>query len=330
MRVLYTGATGVIGRQGIPHLLAVGHDVTAIARSNEDRRWLTELGALPIDLDLFDPSAVARAVDGVDAIVHMATAIPPQDKMTKRDSWEMNDQLRTHATRILVDAALRHGVPRFVQQSVSLVYGDNQDRWIGEDSPIEPVWAVLDSALNAERNVDYFTRQGGLGVNLRFSNLYGPGKTSADYIASVAARKLPIIGRGDNYVAHLHIADTATAIAAALTAPAGTYNVSDDTPVTKRNELNTLATAINARAPRSIPRWIAKSVVGPAAGLLTISHRVSNARFKDTTGWEPTFPSVLEGWDHVIATPTTNEQGLHEDRSRHGDRQNTTQLGAAR
>ena len=303
MRVLFTGATGAIGRQGVPHLVAAGHEVTALARSGEDRRWLTEVGALPIDIDLFQPHDVARAVDGVDAVVHMATAIPPLDKMTKRKSWATNDRLRTEATRHLVDAALGNGVPRFVQQSVSLVYGDNRDRWIDEGSPIKPVWEVLDSALDAECHVDRFTQQGRVGVILRFSSLYGPGRTSAEYIASVAARKLPIIGRGDNYVSHLHIADTATAIAAALTAPAGTYNVSDDTPVTKRNELNALAVALNARAPRSIPRWMAKPVVGPATGLLTISHRVSNAHLKNTTGWEPTFPSVSEGWVHAIATP---------------------------
>lgn len=70
------------------------------------------------------------------------------------------------------------------------------------------------------------------------------GSDLADYVASVAARKLPIVGRGDNYVSHLHVADTATAITAALTAPAGVYNVSDDHPVTKRAELESLAASI--------------------------------------------------------------------------------------
>lgn len=308
MRVLFTGATGVIGRWTVPHLIANGHEVRAVARNRDAHRWLTSAGAEPIRANLFEPSAVARAVDGVDAVVNMATAIPPQDKMTERKAWMMNDRIRSDATRILIDAAIAGGAERFIQQSISLVYADGGERWIDEQAAVKPVWEVLDSALDAESHVRRFTEQGGTGVTLRFSTLYGPGRVSEEVIAAVLARKMPFVGRGDNFVSHLHIADAATSISAALSAPAGTYNVSDEHPVPRREELRSLAAALQAGPPRSIPPWLARIVAGPAARLLTVSHRISAARFTDTTGWKPAMASVTGGWTEVvdpqIATPT--------------------------
>lgn len=84
MKIVFTGATGVIGRRAVPAVVAAGHDVAAVARRDDDRGWLTDLGARPIGVDLFDPDVLARATSGADAVIHMATAIPPQDKMPKR------------------------------------------------------------------------------------------------------------------------------------------------------------------------------------------------------------------------------------------------------
>lgn len=301
MRVVFTGATGVIGRRAVPLLVSAGHDVIGIARRDDDHRWLAGIGARPIRLDLFDPVPVATAVEGADCVVHMATAIPSMERSTERDAWAMNDRLRSEATGLLVDAAVEHGVGHFIQQSITFVYADGGDRWIDEDAEVAAVWDVLDSALDAERAVGRFTDNGGGGIVLRYSSLYGPGRTSADYIAAVADRRMPLVGGGHNYVSHIHVDDAAAAIVAALEAPAGIYNVTDDVPVRKRRELEVLADALGAKRPRSIPRLAARAVIGSATEFLVASHRVSNSRFKEATGWQPTRPSIVEGWPEVVA-----------------------------
>ena len=91
MRLLVTGGTGALGRAFRPMAEAGGHEVRAPARA---------------ELDLFDPAAVAAAVSGVAAVLHLATRIQPLDKLQQPEAWRENDRLRAGASAILVDAAL--------------------------------------------------------------------------------------------------------------------------------------------------------------------------------------------------------------------------------
>ncbi len=301
MKVLFTGATGVLGREAVPMMVANGHDVTGVARNRDDETWLDSVGARPRVVDLFDMASIRDAMAGTDTVIHYATSIPAQTAMTKRRSWETNDRLRAEGTRDLVDAAIAAGVERFVQQSITFFYADGGDEWLDESSPIAPQWEVLESALVAEENVDRFRNAGGTGVTLRLSRLYGPGRASSDYIASVANRKLPIVDGGTNFISSLHTRDAATATVAALSAPDGIYNVSDDEPQRSGEHMRTLAQLLDAPEPRRVPIWLARIVSGRAVAFLTTSQRVSNASFKQATGWQPEFPSSTEGWENVVA-----------------------------
>lgn len=300
MKILFTGATGVLGRAAIPLLVDNGHEVTAISRTEAGSEWLESVGARPMSLDLFDAKAVEGSMGGMDAVVHYATAIPRQDDFGTRDAWEMNDRLRSIATGILVDAAMTNGVARFIQESITYFYADGGHDWIDEESPVAPGWDVLDSAIDAENHVDRFRSAGGTGVTLRLSRLYGPGRASEEYIASVADRRIPIVGEGGNYVSSIHTEDAATALAAAISAPDGVYNVSDDRPVTSARYTESLAELLGAPRPRHVPAILARIAAGKAVALLTASHRVSSRLFQEVTGWAPAYPSVVEGWKSIV------------------------------
>lgn len=302
MKVLFTGATGVIGREAIPTIIDQGHEVTAAARDGSETDWLDDLGVRTVVVDLFNAEAVTAAVEGHDAVAHFATAIPAQSDFAKRRAWEVNDRLRTEATRNLVDAALIHDVGVFVQESVSFVYADGGERWLDESAPVGTVWDVLDSALEAERQTARITSAGGRGVALRLARLYGPGRTSAEYLEAVAQRKVPVVGDGDNFVSHLHVTDAGRAVAAALSAPAGVYNVADADPLPAGEEMLLLAELLDAPPARSIPFPLARAAVGKAARMLTVSHRISAESFRTATGWEPAFPSARDGWRQVVGS----------------------------
>jgi 2-alkyl-3-oxoalkanoate reductase len=175
MRVFATGGTGVLGRTALPRLRERGHEVAAPGRA---------------ELDLFDPAAVARAVDGAEAVFHLATDI---------ENWGENDRLRTDASRILVDCALDAGVEVYVFPSLTFA------------SPERP---VTRSALDGEREAQRFAATGRTGVVLRLGLLDGPG----------TAYERP----DPRYGATLHVDDAGAALALALEVPSGVYDVCRD------------------------------------------------------------------------------------------------------
>src|SRR5215216_5880327 len=77
MRLFVLGATGAIGGHAIPALVAEGHTVSALARSPEKSAELTAHGATPVHASLFDSLALAQAFSGHDAVINLATEIPP-------------------------------------------------------------------------------------------------------------------------------------------------------------------------------------------------------------------------------------------------------------
>jgi nucleoside-diphosphate-sugar epimerase len=133
VRILVTGGIGVLGRATIPLLRTQRYEVDA---------------PVPTDLDLFDPVAVARAVDGAGAILHLATHIPPRERADDPEAWRENDRLRAQASRLLVDAALAGQTEAYVQPSVTFVYP--AEGLVDEDTPLGQVPEHLRSTLAAE------------------------------------------------------------------------------------------------------------------------------------------------------------------------------------
>jgi hypothetical protein len=134
---------------------------------------------------------VAEAVQGADAIYHLATRIPPRERRGDPGVWEENDRLRAEASRLLVDAALAVETRIYIQASVTFVHDPG-----------------LESALVAERETARFADAGRTGVVLRFGTLDGPGTDP-----------------GPGADATIHVNDAGRALLAALGAPSGVYNV---------------------------------------------------------------------------------------------------------
>ncbi|MEY2475405.1 MAG: hypothetical protein QOG87_720 [Actinomycetota bacterium] len=300
MKVFVAGATGVLGKRAVGRLVEAGHDVTAVARSEEKAALVRSLGATPVTVDLFDPAAVKAAVDGHEVVMNLATHIPPFSKAALPGVWSENDRLRSEASKNLVDAALATGASRYVQEAVSFMYRDGGADWIDEDAPLD-LPSLGGSMLDAEKETRRFTDGGGTGVVLRFGQFYAPEAIHTEMMAKLVKRRLsPAVGPDDGYVTTIHADDAGAAVVAALNAPAGTYNVTDDEPLTRKVFGETVAAALGKKPPRKIPEVVAK-VSGEKGRFYMRSMRVSNKRFKDATGWAPAYPSVREGWPVVAA-----------------------------
>lgn len=295
MRVFVTGGTGAIGGHAVPALVADGHAVTALARLPDKAAALAAQGATPVTVSLFDPSALTAVFAGHDAVLNLATAMPPTSRFVIRRAWRATERVRTEGSAAVVEAAQRAGVGRVVQESVAMLYRDHGAGWIDEDASVDHYPATLGNHA-AEAHAHRFTDGGGVGVVLRLGLFYGPGAAHSEQMFAFARRHLsPVLGPPESYLSSIHLADAGTAVAAALHAPAGTFNVVDDEPLTKRAYADALAHAAGVtpwlRAPGR-----AALLFGDRLTSLTRSLRVSNTRFRTATGWTPRYPSAREGW----------------------------------
>jgi nucleoside-diphosphate-sugar epimerase len=302
MKVFVAGGTGAIGRHAVPALLGAGHDVTAVARSDQKAEALTAQGAAPVRVSIFDAEALAPVVAGHDAVVNIATHVPPTRRAARLSAWAEHDRIRREASAALTAAALEAGVGRYVQEAIVFTYPDRGDGWIDEDVPFD-VPDPFGTAVAAEEAVRRFADAGGTGVVLRYGGFYGRGSEQTDVVVRWARRHVGfLVGRPDDYTSSIHVADAGKAVAAALDAPAGTYNVVDDEPLTKRDVATAIGDAVRARPWVHVPGRLTPLLLRgqPAAALLARSQRVSNARFRSATDWAPQFPSVREGYTDYV------------------------------
>jgi nucleoside-diphosphate-sugar epimerase len=294
MRVFVTGGTGAIGRPAVTALVAAGHDVTALARTPDRAAWLEDRGARPVAVSLFDRAGLTLAFAGHDAVVNLATAIPPTTQFMRRSAWTDNQRIRTEGSAAVVEAALAAGVDALVQESVAMVYPDRGAEWIDEDVPPDR-YPMAEGNLAAEANAERYTEAGGRGIVLRLGWFHGPGAAHSEELLALARRHVAtMLGPADGFVSSIHVADGGAAVEAALAAPAGTWNVVDDEPLTKRAFADALGAAVGTTPWLRLPGRAAL-LLGHRTTSLTRSLRVANGRFRAATGWAPRYPSAREG-----------------------------------
>ncbi|MFN2568440.1 MAG: NAD-dependent epimerase/dehydratase family protein [Candidatus Dormibacteria bacterium] len=186
MRLLVTGGSGVLGRVALPRLISAGHDVAAPPRT---------------ELNLFNPYALREAMADREGILHLASRIPPAERMNDPDAWVENDHIRSDGTRLVVSAALKSNAQVVVLPSAV---------WLPERNAVPP---ELQSLRVAETQIGLVTRAGRRGVVVRLGLLWGPG----------TGNDTP----NDMYGATLHVDAAAEALVGSLDAEAGVYRAID-------------------------------------------------------------------------------------------------------
>jgi 2-alkyl-3-oxoalkanoate reductase len=316
MKIFVAGATGVLGRALVPQLVARGHDVVGMTRTASKQDLVRSLGARPVVADALDPDAVAEAVASAepDVIVHQLTALsgPMSVREARRPDRSvaatMTNRLRTEATDHLLAAGRAVGARRFVAQSFGAFRFAHTGGLVQtEADPLDPddPPAALRTAqagyLYLERAVTSI--EWGEGLALRYGGFYGPGTSisrepDAVMAAPIRKRRFPIVGDGGGVISHVHVEDAAAATAAAVErGRPGVYYVVDDEPAPVREWLPVLASALDAKPPRRVPRWLARLAAGEAAtAMMTEARGASNEKVKRELGWQPRYASWREGF----------------------------------
>jgi nucleoside-diphosphate-sugar epimerase len=307
MRVFVAGATGAIGKQLVPRLVAAGHEVHGMTRSESKQAILYELGAVPVVADALDPDQVAEAVGRArpDVIVHQLTAIPARLDLRHFDrDFALTSRLRTEGTDHLLSAGQAVGARRFVAQSYFALYARTGAAVKSEEDPFDLAPArEMREVLAAIRHLEEAVLRARWteGIVLRYGALYGPGTSlapGAEQVELVRRRKFPLVGDGGGVWSFIHVADAAEATVAAVEhGSRGVYNVVDDDPAPVAEWLPALAQELGAKKPVRVPRFIGRLFAGEVGVVMMTELRgASNAKAKRELAWRPAHPSWRQGF----------------------------------
>ena len=309
MKVLVAGASGALGTQLVPRLVASGHEVTGMTRTESKREAVRSLGATPVVADALEPEEVARAVAEAEpeAIVHQLTALAGSlGGMRRPDrAFELTNRLRTEGTDHLLTAARAHGVRRFVAQSFGgWPFARRGGPVKSEEDPLDPTPAkwmrgtlhgirYLEDAVAGAEWIE--------GIALRYGAFYGRGTglhADGELFEAIRKRKFPVVGDGAGVWSFIHIQDAADATVAALErGRSGVYNIVDDEPAPVAEWLPAIATALGAKSPRRVPSWLGRLLAGEAMTIMMTEVRgASNAKAKRELGWRPNHSSWRQGF----------------------------------
>ena len=285
MRVFLAGASGVMGRELIPRLLADGHEVVGTTRT---RGSLDGSGATEFVGDVRDRAAFIATASALqcDAVIHQLTAYRKPPRTFRR--MVATNRLRSEGTNTLVAAARAMGATTFIAASSVYGYGFGQhgDVVLDESSRFGkettgPILAVESALGSLEQQVRAIG-----GISLRYGIFYAPG-----------GRIPPIPKDADGVLPFVALSDAADATILALTrgTSGATYNIVDDEPVSWRTLHEARALAAGAPPPTEYRSRTIALAAPFAADLVTrTSLRVSNSLAKAELGWVPEYPTYRD------------------------------------
>lgn len=247
MKVLVTGASGFLGGHVAEQLTLAGHVVRALVRRSSNRKHLTPLAGIEFaEGGVEDRERVQAAVDGVDAVIHVAGIVKARGE---HEFQATNVQ----GTINVLEAARRRapGLRRFVHVSSLEACGPSKD---GGPVPIaqeEPITGYGRSKLGAEKAL-IAARQDLPITILRPTAIYGPRDVEIlDAFKAVKRGVLPLTGDGTSLYTFIYAPECAQACIAALTAdvPSGSiYHISDGGVYSQRAMLEDIERALGKRA----------------------------------------------------------------------------------
>jgi nucleoside-diphosphate-sugar epimerase len=262
--VLVTGGTGLLGSHIVEQLRRRNVAVYALVRDGANIEFLRSVGAEILQGDITDPPSLRRACNNVSTVYHAAARVGDWGP------WADFVRVSIDGTRNVIDACVAEGVSRLLHISSISVYGhvNGEGRVFDERMPLGQKvhrWSYYTRAkIEAENLVWKAFDARRLHVTvIRPSWMYGPRDraTLPRLIEKIRARKVKIIGDGENRLNLVHAGNVAEAAILAATSERAigeAYNCCHDGAITQRQYFNTVAALIGHPAiTRTVPYRVA-------------------------------------------------------------------------
>ncbi len=306
-RFLVTGGAGYVGSHMVDRLVQLGAVVTVVDNLSQGHRAALPPAVELAEVDVGDAAAMDATLQGRDwhAIIHFAALSLVGDSMQHPMRY-----LRANATAgfSLIEAALRHAVPRFILSSTANIFGEPDRVPIEEDAPVRPSSPYGESKLMVERALHWAGQQHGLRTAcLRYFNAAGAdpaGRIGEDHdpethliplvIDAALGRREAITMYGTDYPTadgtcirdYVHVTDLCDAHLRALDqldTRSVTYNVGTG----QGHSVREVIAAVQAVTGRPVPVQRGARRAGDPAVLVA-----SSARLRAETGWRPRYAAL--------------------------------------
>jgi nucleoside-diphosphate-sugar epimerase len=293
MKFFIAGGTGVIGRPLTKELLARGHSIVALIRSQDGAQALVERGIEPAVADVFDPDAVKAVLSRAqpEVVIEQLTALPKNyTAEAMKAAGPLNTRIRLEGGANVLAAARAAGVRRYLRQSIAF-WAVPGPGLADEETPLAfdaspgvaadvRVVTELENRLLGNPDIE--------GIAMRYGFFYGPGtwfNPDGDVAQQVRQQQFPIVGNGEGVWSWLHIEDAALATAAAAErGNPGVYIIANDQPLPVREWLPAFARWVNAPPP---PQISAEDAGADNVYYGTQMRGASNAKAKRELNFQP-------------------------------------------
>jgi nucleoside-diphosphate-sugar epimerase len=282
MKLLVTGATGKVGSRFVARILAKGYDVRILVRDAVKASALVQLGAEVVIGDLNSQETLPSAVEGIDAVVHIAAFF--------RSFTDNEGIIKTNhsGTAALANASIAAGVKRFVFTSTGNVYGSDNQRPSKEDDfvDINDPRAYSSSKIAAEKELIELHKSKGFDVRvLRLGFVYGDKDPHIQEIIPVLKKWRRHSGYRMHMVHHLDVAQALTILLHTDGLNGEIFNLADDAPISLYELVDSFGLAADTFDPAEGP--LAK----PFEGIMDIS------KLRNRTSFRPLVPSYYAARD---------------------------------
>ncbi len=255
MKVLITGATGLLGGHLLHELQQRGEQIRALVLPGENAEKLLTQGVEVVRGDVTDASTLAPAVKDIEVIIHLAGMM---------GVWRPIADYRlvnVTGSKNLYRAAEEAGVRRFVHTSSHTVYGLGHGRFMTEQERLQPdpdPYSI--SKAEGDHLIRRLMRKSPTEtIIIRPGTFFGPGDRL--HFGRMAERikqgKGVIIGQGDNALPFCYVTDVVQGFLLAAyheNAPGNVYNITNDRPLTQQAMFNAIADAVGGKRPsRHLP-----------------------------------------------------------------------------
>ena len=304
MKIAITGGSGFLGLHLALGFQAHGHSIRVLDIAPLIEEDFDDEIPEYVRCDVRELDAVRSGLEGVDAVVHTAAALP---------LWKREEILTTNiqGTENVLSACRQVGVARVVHISSTAVYGVPEKHPIEESDPMVGVGAYGESKIEAEKVCErYRAGDDGLPVTIiRPKTFIGPARLGVfeilfDWVDSGV--RIPVIGNGHNRYQLLDVADLVEAVRLSLTLPtevaSDTFNIGAERFETVRQDLTVLCEhAGNGARVMGTPAAPVKMVLAIAEklklsplykwvyGTADRDSFVSIERAGERLGWQPTY-----------------------------------------